>query len=108
MGQHPLEYEDFSFLALRLVIRRQGKHLVNRDAAVQLAGNVLAHYYNPERYRLNMPLTITEAENGDDWIVTGSAPHITQDSFNAEPDVAGRYEIHINKYNARITKLVFT
>lgn len=108
MGQDPLEYEDFSFLALRLVMRRQGKHLINRDIALKLADGVLGSCYEPEKYLRNMPLTIAEAENGDDWVVTGSAPHITLDSFNAEPDVAGRYEIHINKYNARITKLVFT
>jgi len=100
--------EDFSFFLLRSHLKGEGLVLINRDIALKLADGVLGSCYKPEKYRLNMPLTITEAENGDDWVVTGAAPHITLDSFNAEPDVAGRYEIHISKYNARITKLVFT
>lgn len=108
MPEDPLNYEDFSFFLLRSYLKGEGLLLINRDIALKLADGVLGSCYKPEKYRRNMPLTIAEAENSDDWVVTGSAPHITVDLFNAEPDIAGRYEIHINKYNARITKLVFT
>lgn len=106
MPDAPLDHEDFSFLMLRMAFIREKRPLIDRDTALRLADGVLWHHHGDEIHRLNMPLSIAEAETGDAWVVTGAAPTVGWDALCEDVGRAHRFEIHIDKYNARITRMV--